>query len=53
MLKLLMKAVLGSCTSKEISWEAFALFQALEVMTVRANRDATVQSTVTLYTSTI
>lgn len=53
MLKLLMNAVLGSSTSKKISWEAFALFKALEVTTVRANRDATVQSTVMLYTSTI
>lgn len=47
-----MKAVLGSSTSKKISWEEFALFRALEVMTVWAKRDVTVQSTVTLYTST-
>lgn len=48
MLKLLMKAVLGSSTSKKISRETLALFKALEVMTVRANRDATMQSTFTL-----
>lgn len=52
MLKFVMKAVLGSSTSKKISWEVFALFRALEVMTVWAKRDVTVQSTVTLYTST-
>lgn len=53
MLKFVMKAVLGSSTSKKISWEVFALFRALEVMTVWAKRDVTVQSTITLYTSTI
>lgn len=53
MLKLLMKAVLGNSTLNAISWEVFALFRAFEVMTVRAKRDVTVQSTVTLYTSTI
>ena len=34
MLKLVMKAVLGSSTSKKISCEELALFRALEVMTV-------------------
>lgn len=53
MLKFVMKAVLGSSTSKKISCDLFALFRALEVMTVWAKRDVTVQSTITLYTSTI
>lgn len=52
MLKLLMKAVFGSSTSKEISREMFPLFRAVEAMTVRAKRDLTVQSTVKLCTST-
>lgn len=47
-----MKAVFGSSTSKEISWELFALFMAFEVITVWAKRDITEQSTVTLTTST-
>ena len=52
MLKLLMKAVLGSSTSNEISWETSAWFMATEVMTVWAKRDVTVQSIATLCTST-
>ena len=34
MLKLVMKAVFGSSTSKKISCEELALFRAFEVMTV-------------------
>lgn len=52
MLKLVINAVFGSSTLKEISWELFALFMALEVMIVWAKRDITEQSTVTLTTST-
>lgn len=52
MLKFVIKADLGSSTSKKISLDVFALFRAIEVMTVWAKRDVTVQSTVTLCNST-
>lgn len=52
MLKSAMKAVLGISTSKEISWGAPTRFIAVEVMTVWAKRDVTVQAIVMLYTST-
>lgn len=52
MLKLVIKAVLGSSTSKKTSLDELALFKATEVMTVWAKRDVTVHATVTLCTST-
>ena len=51
MLKLVMKAVFGRSTSKNISFDELPLFRALVVMTVWAKRDATLQSTLTLCTS--